>query len=191
MSDKKFRPVALSISEGFDDEIAPNTENHHMVFFGVCCDFRRAVLTVNIISVAKGIILLLITLLGAVALESAADNAAAEAQDDAVGGEGAGGLFLLFGGILMLMEIIPVVFAAIGIYGAVKFKQWAVITAACAHAFVLLMSLISFDPDLPGLSFVQMAIPAIWLYPHVFMIHHMRLGIMTPSNYANINKCCC
>jgi len=126
--------------ERFDDEIfRDNATNHHTYFLGLCCDFRKAVLWVNGISMAA-IAVSLFALV--VAMNQLAQNPNFEYDD-----------FVKNVNMDMRRSLIPVAIgetiaiamSAIGFYGALKFKIWAVFAAALMHGISFVFAAIQFS----------------------------------------------
>ena len=169
-----------------DDEILPNTAKYHMYFCGCCCDFRRAVLVVNGISIVLRILLMVgVAILPSFVaknlddVESAIDDDETREQIDT---------YAKSGNLAVVAAIVEVV--AIGIYGALKFQQWGIRTALSFYAFSMLLVMMSIRADNIIPSFVNLSFAAVFVYPHVCMLILMRAGIMTNSNLHNIAKCC-
>jgi len=189
--------ATLSIDDGFnDDELEPITEGQHLLFFGCCCDFRMATMIINGIALGIQTITLIGTIIGFSMLSSTNDNFLNDMQDqfddDAVieslsdVNSGVGGLIGTAAAFVVIVEIITIARTAIGFYGAYKFKNWALIT----NAVFISISLLSDLSDLSHLFILPFLLDALWLYPHVMMIHLVRKRIMTPSNYRR-NCCAC
>jgi len=196
---EEFRPVAvaqaLQIDDGFDDErLTPNTEGKHVLFFGCCCDMRKATMVINGISLVATSLALLFTMMGGGAIAQGMTDISDQLDDDYAtsnlntGEVGVGAVV----GIVLAVEIVSIVFAGIGFYGALRFKMWALVTTAVVLSIRFLYNLIT-TASLGRYWFVNLPsilLSAMWLYPHIFMIHLMKKGIMTPSNYKNVESCC-
>jgi len=78
----------------------------------------------------------------------------------------------------VILPVIGLAVGAIGIYGALEFEQWGIITAMVFYTLKALLIQ----------SCISMFMAAMYLYPHVCMIHLMRAGIMTEDNYPT--NCC-
>jgi len=166
---------------GFD------SAQHHTQFLGCCCDFRRAVLAINGISIFLRIVLMLGLAVGARFVKTHLAEIEAEIDDDAVEKEldldvKSGGLAVMET-VLEFLETLFVFFGVAGIYGALKFKQWGIITAMGFYGFGLLVTMLSFD--FWGAQFYGLCV-----YAHYNMLLLMRAGIMTESNYHRIATCC-
>lgn len=192
------KAMPMSIGEGFDDdELVPDADGHHLLFFGCCCDHRRAVIVINIISIVLDTILLVVTILGTVAVGSVIDGAMQEMDDEFLDdafkqdfNTAAGAGLGLLGVVMLLALLVPLTFAVIGLYGALKYKQWALITNAVVISIGLVRGLATIRATNGMLGMTSLLLRVVMLYPHVCMIHLMRKGIMTPSNYRNIESCC-
>jgi len=192
-SDDPENQFGNQVAHGFeiDDEITSNTNKYHTNFMGCCCDFRRAVIVVNGIT----LVLQILTMVGVAFLpkylENNLDDIEANIADDAARDQvdtfAKGGDLTSLVIIVEVVEIIGLFFSVIGIYGALKFKRWAITTALCFYSIRMLLQLISIRSF--GGVFVLFVF-GLWVYPHVYMLSLMRAGIMTESNYPNIAKCC-
>lgn len=180
---------SLSVENGGsgDGEFFPNSANHHVLCFNYCCDFRRAVIIVNAIS----IILKLLVMMGVAIFASYIGKNLDVIEDSMDDDENRDQLdeIAKSGGIAMIeatVEVIETISIALhlcGIYGALQFKRWGVITAGVTYALQFAVGVVSMD-------FGNMIVSALFLYPHVFMFKLMRDGVMTEYNYHNIASCC-
>lgn len=168
---------------GFPD----NAFNEHTLCFNCCCDFRRAVLIVNGISIG----LKLMAMIGVVFfvhylndnlddIENDIDDDATRKQVDSMFKSGqVAGLEWFF----EIIETIAVGIHACGIYGALQFKQWGIVVAGSIFGLQLVVAFFSMD-------FLNILVSALMLYPHVCMYNLMKAGIMTPQNYHKVASCC-
>jgi len=183
--------MAGSMSMSFDatgeNGYPDDTSNYHTLCFNCCCDFRRAVLIVNGISIG----IKLMAMIGVVFfvhylndnledIENDLDDDNTRKQVDAMFKSGqVAGLEWFF----EILETISVAIHACGIYGALKFKQWGIIVAGSIFGLQFVLSFFSFDLG-------SIIISALMLYPHVCMYNLMKAGIMTPQNYHKVASCC-
>mmetsp|Transcript_14577 Transcript_14577/g.40510 ORF Transcript_14577/g.40510 Transcript_14577/m.40510 type:complete len:211 (-) Transcript_14577:259-891(-) len=180
-------PSSLHVEDGSSDDLGFNTSNHHLLFCGVCCDHRRAVLVVNAISIAFRLLAMIIVVIGASFFNKNLDEIEAEVTDDQYRKQL--DEFAKEGGIQIVEAIFEFFFAisillhACGIYGALQFKQWGIITAASTYALSFLSALIS-------MNLLDIIMSGLFLYPHIYMLKLMREGIMTDYNYHKIATCC-
>lgn len=180
-----------SMSMSFDatgqNDFQDNTSNYHTLCFNCCCDFRRAVLIVNGISIG----LKLMAMIGVVFfvhylndnlddIENDIDDDSTRKQVDSMfkSGQVAG-----FEWFFEILETVGVAIHACGIYGALQYKQWGIIVAGSAFALQFVIAFFSMD-------FGSIVVSALMLYPHVYMLILMKAGIMTPQNYHKIANCC-
>lgn len=167
----------------------PSTDpkDHHMYFFGVCCDFRRAVLTLNAISIAlRLLVMVLIAVLAKFVTENLEDIEEDIYDDDfrnSLDVTIKSGYMVIIEMFAEVIEFCAIVFGAIGLYGALKFKFWAIITAVSFYTFALICSVFIVD-------FLDMIFYIICLYAHFSMLRLMRAGIMTDENYHKVARCC-
>lgn len=168
---------------GFPD----NAINRHTLCCNCCCDFRRAVLIVNGISIG----IKLMAMIGVVFfvhylndnledIENDLDDDNTRKQVDSMfkSGQVAG-----FEWFFEILETIAIAIHACGIYGALQFKQWGIIVAGSIFALQFVVSFFSMD-------FGSILISGLMLYPHVCMFNLMKAGIMTPQNYHKVASCC-
>lgn len=138
---------------------------------GGCCDMRRAVIVVNIISIAVYVInIVAISVVNGVEFE---DDAMEEAivQQFPVGWM----IAIMFAKILCY---------AIGIWGAVSFSLWQVYVA-------LGMYMIDTIVNVLVLKFVSVLVAGFFAYPHVYLVQEIKNGIMTKENYYSEEQSCC
>jgi len=83
-----------------------------------------------------------------------------------------------------------------GIYGALYFRQWGVLTAGTVYLVRLLLALIvlmyidTAKFHMTTYAVGKVVVICLQLYPHLFLIRQMRQGIMTVSNYHKIETYC-
>ena len=169
------------------DDDFPSTVGQHMMCCNCCCDFRRAVLIVNGISIGIKLLAMMGFAIVASYVEKNIDDIEADMDDDeavkTLDSFVKGGFLGMFEGIVEFLELISIGLYACGIYGALKFKEWGIITAAGAYAFQLLIGIIMVD-------FGNIIVTSLILYPHWYMLKLMRAGIMTEYNYHKFASCC-
>eukprot|EP00536_Pseudo-nitzschia_multiseries_P018667 jgi/Psemu1/316142/fgenesh1_kg.2864_\ len=177
----------LSIEDGVSGDVGFNTSNHHLLFCGVCCDHRRAVLVVNAITIGFQILSMIVVAIVATFVTNNLNEIEQDMNDDEMRKDLDG--FVKEGG-LQVVESIVDAFAVIsiglhscGIYGALQFKQWGIITAACSYSVSLLLGLFTLD-------IANLLMSGLFLYPHIFMLKLMKEGVMTDYNYHKIATCC-
>lgn len=177
---------SMSIGQAGDDGAFPNNSSHHLLFCNCCCDHRRAVLVVNGITIGFNIIGMIFVAIMASYVGKNLDDIEADLEDDERKEVDA---FVKEGGVAMLeflieaFGIVSIGLHCCGIYGALNFKQWGIITAGVTYAVALLLGVISLD-------FSTIIMSGLFLYPHIFMYKLMKEGIMTDYNYHKIASCC-
>jgi len=187
-SDNNPQPMSFESSgENFSQDNMMLASNHHTQCFNSCCDFRRAVLIVNGISIGIKLMAMIgIALVVHYANENL-DDIENDMNDDVArkqvdemfkSGQVAG-----FEWLLEIIEAIAIAIHLCGIYGALKYKQWGIIAAGSIFALQVLTTL--FSLDIAGLI-----VGLLMLYPHVCMWKLMKEGIMTPQNYHKVASCC-
>jgi len=177
----------------------------HPVCIRSCCDFRRAVIIMNVIAVILAIIGLATTFAGAQLLNSLSTNQQEEELIDNF--DSTVLVNKIFGFLSLLM-------AAIAIVGAVKFNVWLVglhivwliistitlpiIFAQDCNAFIdeydKLYDTDTSDEDCVSTwnVFYSVVFSIIWIYPHIGFILEVKNGIMTKETYPREEfSCCC
>lgn len=198
------------VGEGFPGTFL----DRHVRFFHCCCDFRKAVMLVNGLTVAWELIAL-VGLLYEFSFVYQFKDMIDEALDSGLSGNigddafNTGGLDQLptlddVADVVGMIEAMFGVFFfvaiglnASGIYGALYYKEWGVITAGMVYFVRLVLALIvliyidTAKWNLTKYTVGKVLIICLQLYPHVFLVRQMRTGIMTPSNYHKVKQCCC
>ncbi|VEU37609.1 unnamed protein product [Pseudo-nitzschia multistriata] len=178
----------LSIDSGAVSDVGfLNHTDQHILFLGICCDHRKAVIAVNAITIGMQIVGMIVLAVVASYVTKNLDDIEADINDDST----RKGLdeFAKGGGIeatetaIDAYATVSIGLHACGIYGALTFKQWGIITAGCAYAFSLFMGVLSFDIG-------NILISGLFLYPHYFMLKLMKEGVMSDYNYHKIASCC-
>lgn len=150
---------------------------------GCCCDMRRAVIIVNLISLGLSVpyfrAIVIGTLLSLLVRNRSDNDTAAEnmSYDGDQTSEPS----------LMYILFLPLLYAAgylLGLLGAVRFNVHMVAVAAVLLVTIVIHSLVHYN-------FVLWILPALFLYPHVCFIHQFYQGTMTKENYPNEMKACC
>uniref|UniRef100_A0A7S2EL06 Uncharacterized protein n=1 Tax=Trieres chinensis TaxID=1514140 RepID=A0A7S2EL06_TRICV len=157
---------------------------------GGCCDMRRAVIIVNIISVAFGVLTIPFISLGYSVLNASSDfsSAMTDAMDDDEAKqafadvEKAAGASL---GFLIFFTVAKLVCYSCGIYGAMSYNIWLVGISLVAYG-------LDFIYALTNGSILALLLPGFFAYPHVFFIKEVKEGIMSEENYElEKHSCCC
>lgn len=142
---------------------------------GGCCDMRRAVIIVNIISLCFG-------LLGILSLTAVSQINVENYDDDEVKEAFAQGVDNL--GVAIAITVVRVVLNICGIYGAVAFNIIFVGLSLVAYVIDFVMALLVIS--IPGLL-----LAGGFAYPHIFFIKEVKAGIMSKENYINEEQSCC
>lgn len=170
--------------ENFSQDIAGN---HHTQCFNSCCDFRRAVLIVNGITIGFKLLAMIGVVFFVNYMNNNLEDIEADMNDDQVrkqvdemfkSGQVAG-----FEWLFEIIEFVSVALHACGVYGALKFKRWGIVVAGTMYALSLVTGIFSMDIG-------NIIVSGLMLYPHVCMYNLMKEGIMTPHNYHKIASCC-
>lgn len=180
VNEKTESLVATTVVEGKEVEGLPEDakqvrRSHRCC--GCCCDTRRAVLVINIIS-------LCLTAFGLASLSylDHAKNHANNYHDDHV----TKSLSQIDGklvGLSIGAYILGMICMSAGIYGAAKFNRIGVIIAGVWHALEFVLNIIF-------LNFVGFIKAGFFLYPHIVFVIEMNRGIMAPETYHKEQDCC-
>mmetsp|Transcript_43529 Transcript_43529/g.47215 ORF Transcript_43529/g.47215 Transcript_43529/m.47215 type:complete len:250 (-) Transcript_43529:267-1016(-) len=176
-----------SNGDGIEEGNGDSSGRSSHLFLNCCCDCRRAVLIVNGIAIGLKILsMIVVGILGSY-LTKNIDSIEAEMADDEFRKEldemMKEGMVPVLEAFLDILAIVGIGLAMCGIYGALKFKKWGIITAGSTYALGLLLGLLTLD-------FFTVTLSALCLYPHVIMYKEMKEGIMTELNYHKIARCC-
>mmetsp|Transcript_101600 Transcript_101600/g.152245 ORF Transcript_101600/g.152245 Transcript_101600/m.152245 type:complete len:176 (-) Transcript_101600:239-766(-) len=155
---------------------SPTTEKQGHLFFGCCCDTRRATIIVNVINMVMAALALFG--MGVVASSGFAD----QFDDDAVKADLATAQQYIW--IPILISAFSILCAGLGMYGAMKYKQWMVMVGAVWYCINSVLSILG--GDLGGA-----ALSGLFAYPHFVFMQEMKKGIMTEANYPNEKHSCC
>jgi hypothetical protein len=138
---------------------------------GGCCDMRRAVIVVNMISIAMYTInIFVISAVGKVEFD---DDVMKEAIVE----------FPPVGWMVAIM-FAEILCYAIGIWGAVSFSLWQVYVALGMYMITIIFNMIVFN-------FIALLMAGFFAYPHVYLIQEIKKGIMTKENYYSEEQSCC
>jgi hypothetical protein len=138
---------------------------------GGCCDMRRAVIVVNIISIAMyAINIFAISVVNRVNFDD-------DVMEDAMVEFPAVGWMTA----IMCAEILCY---AIGIWGAVSFSLWQVYVALGMYMITIIFNLVV-------LNFIALLLAGFFAYPHVYLVQEIQKGIMTKDNYYSEEQSCC
>ena len=88
-------------------------------------------------------------------------------------------------GPVVFFTIIVILCCMIGVFGAVMFSQPCVWVALVCHVVGLLGVLVKHN-------WIGVIVLGFYIYPHAMFLGEMRIGVMSPDNYANeMHSCCC
>jgi hypothetical protein len=143
---------------------------------GCCCDTRRAVIIVNIISMTFAVLAIVsISMMTSEGYAEQFDDDEMQAALDELDGKAIG--------MTIGFAVVGMICNAVGLYGATKYNNLGIIVASIWFAAEFVKSLVVYD--------IGGAIMAgFFLYPHVVFYQEMKKGIMTPVNYPNEESCC-
>lgn len=155
--------------------VAATPKQSH-VCCGCCCDTRRAVIVVNIISLSFATLAIL-----SIAMMSS-ERYAANFDDDEVLAvlselDGAAvGMTIGYAALGMLFNVL-------GIFGAMKFQPLAVLMAGIWYFVDIIRSVLFFD-------LVSAIIAGCFAYPHIVLFQEIRKGVIGRENYTAEQQCC-
>jgi hypothetical protein len=145
---------------------------------GSCCDVRRAVIAVNVLNV----LVLLLGIIVMIAFQMAASTMDYDDDNTQTTMDAFANLAL---GLLIAICLVPTVFSAVGIAGALLYNKWM---AGSAGAFYCL----SMIYNVFQLNIFGLVLMGLFAYPHYFLVKEINQGIMTEQNYPNERfSCCC
>ena len=137
---------------------------------GGCCDMRRAVIVVNMISIAMYIIsIFAISVVNRV-----------EFDDDVMEEP----IVQVPVGWMIAIIFAKILCYAIGIWGAVSFSLWQVYVALGMYMIALIFNAIV-------LNLIAVLVAGLFAYPHVYLVQEIKKGIMTKDNYYSEEQSCC
>jgi hypothetical protein len=153
---------------------APKRKAH--VCCGCCCDTRKAVFVVNIIS------LCLYGLGSTSVIALAAARNLGQYDDDAVN-QGLNNVTGVTIGFTLGFMVVGMILNAVAIYGASSFHRYCVLVGGLWFVFEAVRSLAYLD-------FAGAIMAAFFVYPHAVLYTEIKNGIMTRDNYPNEKVCC-
>lgn len=154
---------------------------------GGCCDMRRAVIIVNIVSCLVTAFLAADFAWIAKEIDNGdiSDTSIGNIDDDGMKELGGSNLVRSIEKFLVVVLLCKLPFSAAGIYGAITFKVWPVALSLSLFAIEFMSSLLLQDVFLLVLS-------VSFAYPHIYFIREVKQGIMSEENYpTEKHSCCC
>jgi hypothetical protein len=143
---------------------------------GCCCDTRRAVIVVNIISMTfAALAIFSISMMTSARYAAQFDDDEMQAALDELDGKVVG--------MTIGFAVVGMICNAVGLYGATKYNNLGIIVASLWYTAECVRSLVFLD-----IAGAVMA--GFFLYPHVVFYQEMNKGLMTPVNYPNEEQCC-
>lgn len=144
------------------------------------CDMRRAVIIVNLITIASSIAFFVILLVS----RASAEQIQQDFTDDQVQDmaehwsklDDIGYVYQVF---------LRVVCAALGVGGGIWFNGILTSISALSLLFDFAMGMLRFD-------LIGLFIAPIFLFPHLMFLKYLHSGLMSPQNYdKEMQSCCC
>jgi len=191
-------PIASTPSVGYSSGGAPmyqGQEKQGSKCCGCCCDFRRAVIVVNIIFIILGVMSITGAIGNTQVIQSGYDDDQVEddlkqinTRNAIVSGIG------LAASILSLIGAIHynIIFVAVNIvWMLIQYIANIIITEV---AYKNIEDISNKDVNrglLVGVYIVQAVITALFIYPHVGFINEVRKGIMSRETYPREEYSCC
>jgi len=169
--------------------------------FGCCCDMRRAVIIVSLLSVVFALL--------SIPTTSYAVNYWNKSKEQWEEDTEYSELVRQLDGTIkkhrtqMIAFISVSVFSAIcGLVGAAKFLAWPVYVPILWYAASTILEWVfsaqianeyqEYNVGVPVFSLaVSTAVACLFIYPHVGFVREVRRGIMTKENYPNAQASCC
>ena len=152
----------------------PQRQSH--LCCGCCCDTRRAVIVVNIISMSfAAIAIFSLSMVTSDGYASQFDDDEVQAALNEIDGTSVG--------VAIGITCLGIICSAAGLFGAFKFNNIAIMVAAVWYCAECIRSLVFYN-----LGGAIMA--GFFAYPHFVFYQEMKKGIMTPANYPNEEQCC-
>ena len=192
----------------FEDEPTPppvTSKNHHLYFLGCCCDFRRAVLAFNFLWFLLHTIVMVIYIF--MFVERNKILAEAGIDDDIIV-EIRENFPIIEFAVMCAVSGMAILCSAIGIFGALTFKRWAIkaskwyyvlgsalytILVGWGITFLVNNPLNEITGDLATdivLIWAGCTFHLLSFYAHTMMQKLIEEGIMVKENYRNIAGCC-
>mmetsp|Transcript_21032 Transcript_21032/g.33855 ORF Transcript_21032/g.33855 Transcript_21032/m.33855 type:complete len:196 (+) Transcript_21032:82-669(+) len=166
--------MAVVSGDEYVQHDAPKRRAH--ICCGCCCDTRKAVIVVNIISLCFGALgVMSVSMLANAKATSKYDDDAVQSALDDVDGVKIG---LTLGALVLGM-----ICSGVALFGAAKFNKIAIAIAGLWYVFEVVRSLAFRDPAGAFLA-------AGFCYPHAVFYYELKNGIMTPEKYPNEKVCC-
>lgn len=144
---------------------------------GCCCDTRRAVIVINIISMSFAFLALLsLTLLTTNAdFASQLDDDEVQVFMDEMDGTSIG--------LSIGVVVLGILCNACGIFGAYKFHRISIIVASIWFVVEMIRACVYFD-------MFGIVMAGFFLYPHIVFYQELSSGLMTQESYPNERQCC-
>ena len=159
------------------------------IYCGVCCDMRRAVMIVNILSIFN-VIFQMVSIAG---FTSLIKNRNPEDFATIVGLERAmTGVFI--------MSITSIFFSLGAFYGAFKYKVLPVMMQTAftiIYFFVVNLMFLRVSRNHSEFQFgpvnwvIAVMVSLLFIYPHAMLITELRSGLMSAETYAREKHSCC
>lgn len=137
------------------------------LFFGFCCDMRRAVIVVNLVTISLVVLSDILLLVMPSDPDSDGEFAQVAIKKEVVG-----------------MSLTVLLLSAFGIFGALKLEYWIIVLVCFFYGSNAVFYLILLH--LPGF-----VISVLFCCPHFVLAQEISKGIMSEENYPNEKHSCC
>jgi len=183
--------LQLATAAAGDDDYEDEHGGSGTRFCGSCCDLLRACVIVDIVYIFKNINLIISIWLGMsyVPTTSTTDSLGSYYDDDyysIINGEesGEGQQQSMMFWILIGKNLAGIFFATIGIFGAVKFHKWLVLSTTIWCCIDVVLSIFTS-------RWLAVVLAGFFLYPESSLFLALHNGKITIENYKSVKYCCC
>ena len=163
-----FTPVATS--EG--DAVAAVPVRTSQTCMG-CCDFRRAVVIVNIIAIVICLVFDLLLVLVIPEMKNNPDYPRAQYE-----------MLHNAEGPMLIASIFSMTMYGLAILGALQFDRCKVCPAGVVYCLNCVAGLLQFN-------ILGAILAGFFAWPHFALMNEIRLGVMNPETYPREAQCCC
>ncbi len=176
--------MSLDIDEGVTSAPFRPKQGHSCC--GGCCDVRRAVVVLCILSIVGNFIVLISSdvmktfVNGTATSFSFDDDSLNQAKDQTVESANSG-----INQVMIILSI-AIICASSSMVGAIIFNKYLVLVNAIYLTVSILVSIFTTP------SRAILVVNGLWLYPHIFLLIYIHNGIMSKENYPfEAQSCCC
>jgi len=171
----------IQLMRVMDDDSDDEYERVKDPIFGCCCDLIKVCLVVDCIYMIQKINVGITVLLDQSVVDPD-EYGLRDLDDDEMQAQVA--RMDMMKVILVLKEFLGIPFAAIGIFGAAKFKKYLVLCMAIWCCVDLVWSVMT-------ARWLSSVYVAFYIYPHFALFMALRSGKISRENYSDVKHCCC